>query len=281
MTCMELVLGTAQLTRPYGVLSASQFSEGDSPQELFRAARESGFSALDTAALYGNAEEAIGSVDHGLKVHTKLDPALDPEKSVHQSLRRLGVSFIDVVYLHEEFSGSRAQKETLQHLHTGLRSKIGAVGVSIYSEAEFFLALETPEISAIQLPLSALDRKFGPDHLAQASGAGTSVFARSIFLQGLLLIPSRDIPRRVKSLGPYVEQFQKIADRHGVSYADAALHFTKSYPGLAGIVIGANTVANIIEIAQSFHREQPTEFLDEFLQVASPPAHLTDPRLWT
>lgn len=279
---MELVLGTAQLTRPYGVLGeTSRHTAGDSPQELFEAARNCGFAGLDTAASYGDAEEAIGSADHGLKIYTKLDPALDPEESVYQSLRKMGVSFLDIVYLHEEFSGSRSQKKTLQRLHDALRPQVGSVGVSIYSEAEFFLALETPEISAIQLPLSALSGTFGSDHLAQASDADILVFARSILLQGLLLIPWRDIPRRVNFLTPYVEEFQRIADRHHVSYPDAAVHFTKSHSGLAGMVIGANTVANVTELAQSFHRGTPTEFLEEFSHVPAPPPHIADPRFWS
>ena len=57
---MELILGTAQLVRRYGITASRVPSSGDA-HALLAAAREVGVRALDTAPGYGTAEATIGA----------------------------------------------------------------------------------------------------------------------------------------------------------------------------------------------------------------------------
>ena len=93
---MELILGTAQLTRPYGILHTDPISR-DSPHDILRASKASGFGAVDTALIYGEAEEAIRDARLGMPIHTKIDPAVGGLASIRQSMKTLNVEAVDVV----------------------------------------------------------------------------------------------------------------------------------------------------------------------------------------
>ena len=95
-----------------------------------------------------------------------------------------------------------------------------------------------PEL--VQLPINVLDQRLLTDGTIRALAArGVEIHARSIFLQGLLLIPPDAIPAPLGGLRDPVANFQKLAAARRLSPLEAALGFVLRIPeirvGLCGV----------------------------------------------
>src|SRR5687768_17184665 len=98
----DLVLGTAQLTNPYGILTRGDRDDASgAAHRLLDAASRFGVVVVDTAPAYGDAESMIGESPHAFTVHTKVSAQRRPRQSVDESLARLRGKPIDVLYLHD------------------------------------------------------------------------------------------------------------------------------------------------------------------------------------
>lgn len=276
---MHLILGTAQLTRPYGILRDASPTR-DSPHSVLHAAKDSGFTGLDTAPIYGDAERVIGGANLGIALHTKIDPELDGVASVLRSKERLGVQKLDVVYQHEAFDGSKQQLEALRRIRGEVGEFVLDLGASIYTRREFELAVAAEVVSAIQIPLNVATSHFDPDDFLTAQSEGKKVFARSVFLQGVLTATPSKLPSALESLRILVSTFQNLARRWDMTPAHAALAYVKAQRGLCGIVVGANTVANVKEISDGFAISANEAFLEECQNLPRTNAFETDPRNW-
>lgn len=276
-----IILGTAQLGRPYGVLDRAHIRSSDEQLKLVRIAESMGVVALDTSPVYGNAERIIGASGTSLQVHTKCHPGLPVEKSLSLSRQSLQRDFLDVIYLHERLLDGRNVKMKLRALTKHLGDGVGAVGVSIYEVEEFLEALKIPEVSLIQVPVSILDRRFvDSDLLYQAANLGKKVIARSVFLQGLLVTEISSLPHAVKALKPYIAGFDNVSRRLGISRLELSLSYVKNVAGLSGIIVGTSSISELEQVVGQFARSTNTEALDLISGIEIPPWDLVDPRKW-
>jgi aryl-alcohol dehydrogenase-like predicted oxidoreductase len=302
-TCGEYVVGGAQLGLDYGLANEAGRPSPDQIHTMLAIAAAAGATTIDTAAAYGDSESVIGAVLaddadlHGrFWVITKLAPDVedsgDPfavayllREAVDASRRRLRQDRIPLLLLHRS-SARRALDgalwETLRKLvDEGI---IGGLGVSVYAPEEALDALSDPHVVAIQMPLSALDRRMVhagvPDRCRER---GVAVFARSIFLQGALAVPNLPPGAYPERLGPYVDRFHREAARLGRSGASLALAYVRAIPGLAGLVVGAETVGQVRDNVALFDMEplSANERCELEAALGSPAYDLVDISRWS
>lgn len=276
---VDLIIGTAQLTRPYGILQAGA-TASSTPQDVLYAASESGFVGVDTAPIYGEAEEVIGEAQLGLEIHTKIDPELDGLTSIVQSRERLKVERLQLVYQHEVFDGSRRQLDALERLRDESSSFVDSLGVSIYTRREFEMAVDVEAIGAIQLPLNVATNTFTEGDFREAQSANKKIYARSIFLQGVLTAAPAQLPQAVAKLQGFVREFHVLAEKWEMTPVQAGIAYVKSHEGLSGIVVGANSVSNVIEVSEAFSNNVEFGFVEECGNLRRPDASIADPRTW-
>lgn len=277
---MELILGTAQLTRPYGVLEGRSEAEAIAGgASILEKARECGTRAVDTAPTYGSAEEILGQSGFDFEIHTKLDPSLPPRQSLERSAGTLLPCVITVVYFHQQYLGTQEQLDFLGWITESPFQSV-EVGVSIYSEDEFWRALERPEITVIQIPFSFLDRRFGRALQEEAVGRGKKLYARSIFHQGLLSREAADISFLDDSVVLAVEQFRKAARTCELSPAQAAMGWVRRHNLLSGIVIGATSAAEWEDTVDIFSNSETTPSCAALEEIPLPHWSVIDPRRW-
>lgn len=276
---MELILGTAQLDGSYG-----RFRRHDSDQTapaLLSEAWRLGFHTLDTAASYAGVEEQIGQSDWPGEIHTKLDPALSPTDSVSQSLRRLGRESLNVVYFHTPDIVRQSPSQTLHVRELLPRSLVQRLGVSVYSPEEAVAALEHTAFEVIQIPLNLADGRWSNQLLSEIQSTGRLLIARSVFLQGALLRPSRELPLFLHALQASVEKLHALSEKSGRTVAELALAWVRGKPGVSGIIVGAETVAQLGELSAAFHAptlsSEETSMLDS---LALNDLTVIDPRTW-
>lgn len=302
-TCGEYVVGGAQLGLDYGLANVAGRPSPDQVHTMLAMAAAAGATTIDTAAAYGDSESVIGAAlanDADLHerfwVITKLDPevgdARDPfevanlvRQAVDASRRRLRQDRIPLLLLHRS-SALRALDgalwETLRKLVE--QDIIGGLGVSVYAPEEALDALSDPHVAAIQIPLSALDRRMVaagvPDRCRER---GVALFARSLFLQGALAAPNLPPGAYPGRLKPYVDRFHWEAAQLGRTGANLALAYVRAIPGLTGLVIGAETVGQVRDNVTLFDLQplDPNERYALEAALGSPDDNLVDVSRWS
>jgi aryl-alcohol dehydrogenase-like predicted oxidoreductase len=232
---VELILGTAQLTRRYGIVARGEAPDAGSADVLLRTAHELGVGTVDTAPAYGDAEAAIGRSGFPFAVHTKLDPTLAPEASLTASLERLDRQRVDILHLHDPeavFDPSR-----LHAARCLVGERVGTLGASVYTTAAAEAALAAG-LGAVQVPLNLLDRRFDDGLLARLATSGVQVLVRSALLQGLLADPQRGLGR-VPGLDRALSSVLGAARELEREPFELALGWVRARPGVDAVVLGA------------------------------------------
>jgi len=137
---------------------------------IFREAIDRGITYIDTARIYGNAEEILGHViakqRDKLFVVTKVSThtADEAERSLSESLRRLKTDHVDLVHIHsigskniDKVLGKGGALEYL--LNQKENGKIRFVGISGHNRpANFVRMLQTDQIDVVMCVMNYADR---------------------------------------------------------------------------------------------------------------------------
>ena len=255
----QLCLGTVQFGLCYGIHNTL----GRQPTEtevfgVLDAALDAGVRMFDTASAYGTSEELLGYYElaaRGGNIVSKLCPAMDGERrydvlhELRQSLDRLAVPCLYGYLLHraEDMDNSAVMMGLAEAKARGWTKKIG---VSIYATEDAMRAAEDPRIDIIQVPYNVLDQRLDQcGFFACAEKNGKEVFARSSFLQGLLLMSPADAEAKVAGSGVYVERFQAMAAEDGFLPREAAMLYTLCHAGISYVVFGVDTSSQLNENA--------------------------------
>ncbi len=226
-------------------------TRADATQLLAEAARV-GYQGVDTAPAYGDSEAAIGATRWNLEIHTKLDPDLPPAASLERSLRRLRRDRVAVLYFHTPGIATSDPAGIVAQAIELVGDAVGRLGVSVYDAADFAAAVAHPLITVIQAPISVLDRRLDLSILADARNHDVQVYARSVLFQGLLTAPADAIPRRFAPIIPSIEAVRRVADAGSMSPLDLAVRWVRDLPGMTGIVVGAQRIAELNEVAAAW-----------------------------
>ena len=291
----RLVLGAAQLGMEYGIANKTGRPDSDLAKKIVKTAWESGIKIYDTAQEYGESEIVLGNAMQLLglcsepRVITKLDPNLDHldkyalERAIRRSLDRLHIPTLHGLMLHrEEYLElwERGLGDILRGFITrGLTEYIGA---SVYSPKKAALALGTDGIDMIQIPSNIFDRRFeqaGVFELAQRRGK--EIYVRSVFLQGLILMNTDELPERMQFAVEVLNKLEDLSRETGLSKQDLSLNYVRKAFPEANIVIGVETSEQIRNNLKSWKRAFPVELVEQvqedFLNVEE---RILNPSLW-
>ncbi len=299
-----LVLGGAQFGMAYGIANRAGKPDDRELARILNLAERAGVTHLDTAAGYGDSEARIGAAlapESPLFIVTKLPPDLlegQPRaeelgfrvrKAVERSLALLRRSRLDAVQLHrfEHFEGGDGAVWRALRALQG-KGQIGRIGCSIYRPEELSALLQDPDVGLVQLPFNILDGRWLEPAVQRAVAARPDVIlhGRSALLQGLLTvtdpaewpIPDYDLARRCIA---GLEALTATLGRESV--ADLCFAYARAQPWLAGIVVGAETGAQMAENLRLFRNPALTPDQAAAAAAALPgplPEQLLNPALW-
>ena len=263
-----LCLGTVQFGLAYGINNRGGKPEQQRVFAILDRALAAGIDRLDTAAVYGDAETVLGEyirsrqVAGKLNVVSKLRPDFfdntykDPvhlqqalQQEVQASLTRLGLERLDGYLLHsatEEQLRHAGLSEAMQALRqTGLVRETGA---SLYTPEQAMTALQTGWVDAVQVPYNILDRRLDrADFFGQNNHRvrPLTVYARSVLLQGLLMMRPDEIPPHLTALAPHLRELDEWLASQGVDRLTAAFGFVSRHPGIDAVVVGVDSLEQL------------------------------------
>lgn len=287
----RLGLGGAPLS---GMVLADGIYGGTAYQQaisIIRRAYELGIRYFDTAPLYGEgrSEVRVGRAladrpRSAFAVSTKVSRVLDPVsgeaasysedgipklkvtfdfsragilRSLEESLKRLNMRAVDILYLHDsDFTGQHPEstfREALPVL-AELRQQgvVKAIGMGMNQWELTARCMRDFDLDIILMAgrYTLLDQSALPVFMAECVRRGTRVAIGGPYNSGIL---ARDLDKPVSfdyepAPGQLVEKaraIKAVCDRHGVDLKAAALQFVLAHPAVATAIPGAQTVGEV------------------------------------
>lgn len=257
---MRLALGTAQFGMHYGVANQAGQIALSEARKILQCASDNGVDVLDTAISYGESEIRLGQAGVlDFKVVTKF-PAIPigcnnivewASEQIIASMNRLGVMSLYGLLLHrsDDLLGSNGKVlyETL--LKFKRAGKIQKLGVSIYSPNELDSIDNLFNIELVQAPFNLLDQRL---HLSgwldRLKARDVEVHARSVFLQGLLLMRPSDRPIKFKRWAAFWSKWDAWIEQAGITPLSACIRFAYTFPQIDRLVVGVDSLRQLEEI---------------------------------
>jgi D-threo-aldose 1-dehydrogenase len=228
----------------------------------------------------------------GLPFRADFDYSADgARRSIDDSLQRLGVSRIDVVYLHdiaEDTHGanwSEVFKKAMAGAARALddlkrQGTIRAWGLGVNRVEPCLRALREaePDVFLLAGRYSLLDHAALDTLLPACAARGVELVIGGPFNSGLLAGGSTF--EYATAPAAMIEKTRRIADhcaRFGVDLKAAALQFCKAPAGVAAVVAGARSRGEIEQNAESMRARIPPAFWASLKEAGLLPPHAPEP----
>jgi len=261
---MKLGLGAVQMGLDYGISNKNGRTIDEEVVKILEVASRNNIRIIDTAAMYGTSEEALGkalSESHRFKIVTKTprftasaitsDDVQRLENSFFQSLHKMKRASIYGLLIHNADDLLTENAHLLFAKMSELKQKglVEKIGVSVYTALQIDEIIEKFQIDIIQLPINVLDQRLLiSGHLSKLKKSGVEIHARSAFLQGLLLMPSETLPPFFDAMKEHLKNYHRTIHQHGLTPVQAALGFLISIPDIDFIICGVNNNTQLKEI---------------------------------
>lgn len=290
---MKLALGTVQFGLNYGISNDGGKTPFEEVVKIIDYAESAGIKVLDTAASYGESEKVIGQVTKSndfsivtkvpaFKSHVISDKDIQQiESTFHDSLKKLKRDKIDGIILHDvnDLFKKNGEKIYLKLLKLKEMNLVDKIGFSIYESEQIDKICELYTFDIIQLPINVLDQRLLKNNqLSKLKSLGVEIYARSIFLQGLLLMDLESIPSYFDPIRPTLSKYHKLLQENDMTLLDGAINFIKNIKEIDYLVVGVNNLDQLIEINKSSKVESGNEI--DYTIFTSDNKEFIDPRRW-
>ncbi|GAA4612700.1 aldo/keto reductase [Actinoallomurus liliacearum] len=183
-------------------------------------------------------------------------------RSLEESLKRLGVDRVDVVYLHDPDDHEEEVYTTAYPALAALRDEgvVGAIGAGMNQTPMLTRFVERLDLDVVLCAgrYTLLDRSAEEDLLPACARRGTSVVAGGVYNSGLLAGGTTyDYAPAPPELRERAARLERICAEHGVPLRAAALRFPLRHPAVASVLVGCRSAAEVDDNGDLFEREIP------------------------
>jgi D-threo-aldose 1-dehydrogenase len=244
-------------------------------QATLRAAADAGLRYFDTAPQYGHGlgEQRVGRALRELgrerfTLSTKVGKLLGPAgiefdysgagvlRSVEQSLERLGLERIDMLFIHDvnrKYHGERVEERYREAIAGAVPAlaelrragTVKAIGVALNDVDICARFVREAQIDAVMLPAryTLLDQSAADELLPLCAARGVAVLVAAPFDSGILATGadgggSYNYAPPPPAIVQRTRRIESVCRRHGVTLAAAALQFPLAHPAVASVVAG-------------------------------------------
>lgn len=293
-----MILGTAQLGMDYGINNTIGIPKEQETFEILKYAYENGIHILDTASAYGKSEECIGFFHSRYKkcfdVCTKLPVDIDKkdgkikdiiEESIIRSLGVLNVNSMYCCYLHrfEQCKDKSIMEALYNAKHRGL---INNIGISIYYPNELCYIVHNLRgiVDIVQLPINIFSIAKWNDELEKAKECNIRIFARSVYLQGLVFKNPQDKKVQLLGAGKYLKRLIELASENNFTISQVCINAIWRMNQINEVIIGCE---NLQQLSDNLNLIREVVNFDNSLYLSLKelgeeiPDHIIDPSKWS
>ena len=204
-------------------------------------------------------------------------------RSYEDSLQRLGINKVDVLYIHDLDSGYFPDEADLlarlRELETGgfraleelkRSGEISAIGAGINERGMIDRFLDRYPLDAFLVAsrYTLLEQTIYADELLRAEREGAGIVIGGAFNSGILATGASGTARYEYSAAPAavlerVRRLEAVANRHDVPLAAAALQFPLGFKAVASVLNGPSRTSEILQNIAHVQRAIPDDFWQE------------------
>ena len=229
---------------------------------------------------------------HGLPFRRRLDYTHDGTlRSIEDSLQRLGLSRIDIVYIHdcapdwlgpdwrEQFDvAMNGAARALTRLREEGVIRAWGLGVNVVEPCLLALERSDPNMFLVAGRYTLLDHAALPELLPACEKRGAHVVIGGPYNSGLLAggttfnyeAAKPEMLARARAIGA-------VCGRHGVDPKAAALQFCAAHPAVAAVIPGPRTAEEVRQNAAAMTQPIPPALWDELKSVGLLPTEAPTP----
>jgi aryl-alcohol dehydrogenase-like predicted oxidoreductase len=259
----RIALGTAQFGMSYGIANKEGQVSRREVGRIINLAKKIGIRTIDTAMDYGDSELIVGKQNlQNMSIMTKVGyvPFNQKDSSgwlrqhLNRSLDRLNVLSIETLMLHKPQqlllpSGDEIYRQLLALKAEGL---IKQLGISVYNPDELDTILDRYEFCLVQAPYNVFDQRF--DHsgwIARLHKMRTKLHVRSIFMQGLLLMPKEKRPLKFQRWQQLWNRWDQWLVESNTTPLAACLHHALANEKIERVLVGVDKSSQLQQIVQA------------------------------
>jgi hypothetical protein len=284
----KIIIGSANFNQIYGI--KKNFIKKSEITKLLNLALKNKIKTIDTSPLYNNSEKIIGLLNNNrFKIISKIPkPPKNIKRenikkwlkqSVMVSLKNLKLKKFECLLLHNANSllsknGDEIYKCIRSMKISGFTNKIG---VSIYDFHVLDKILKKFKFNLIQAPFNILDQRLvEKGWLKKLKKRKIEVHARSIFLQGILLLKHNQLPKKLIKLSKNLKIWENWLKKNKFNSMQLCLSYVLNQRQLDGIVVGCNNTNQLKQILKL--KKIKNNFSLPNLNIKD--KKLIDPRKW-
>lgn len=277
----KLALGSAQFGLNYGVANYDGKVKLGEVKSILKCAKKNRINTLDTASVYGNSEKALGmaGVDDFLVI-TKTSQFTkntnEVIKNFHQSLVNLKKPNVDGLLIHNINEVSHMQFSDLFNKVLDLKRQglVNKIGFSTYTPEQVDFLLENFDFDLIQVPFNILDnRLMQGGQINILNHKGIEVHARSVFLQGLLLLSKQNMPNNFKPWDALWKIWYEWLNDNKITALEATIKYAISKPEISKVLVGVDStkqLKEILNVSSGDLPEMPSELFTDDVDLLNP-----------
>lgn len=265
----KLAIGTVQFGLNYGISNDIGKIKFEEAKKIINLAKKSKISLIDTAASYGDSESRLGKIGvDEFKIVTKL-PRISKESlninnwledQLKHSFRKLRIKSLYGLLVHnsDSLSGKFGEKLANDLYKMKIKGLVKKIGISIYDPSELTKILNFFKPDIVQVPFSIFDKRFiSSGLLSQLKKNKIEVHARSIFLQGLILMSENSRPSKFNKWNYLWKIWHEWLNDNKIKPLDACIRYACSIKDLDKIIVGINTKQQLEQIMIALEGKLP------------------------
>jgi hypothetical protein len=283
----KFILGTANFNGNYGIAQKKNL-ELAQIDEILSFAQANNLNHFDTANSYGNSQKILGRLleySNPVQIDSKIGnqecgTVESILESVQKSLSELKIDKLSTLYLHDANSLLGDNKSSTKNgltkiLEMGLADHIG---VSVYTLNDLLeCKKELIVLSRFQVPENICDRRLSQsEEMLELARDNNVINIRSIFLQGLLLMPVEAIPKSLSESRKSINDLELYAKKEDVDRIDLCIAYAKSISWASKIVVGVESITQLRAILDSNYKLSS----EWERNVSRASEAIADPRKW-
>ena len=252
----KLILGTANFDMNYGLKNRYKKLEKTEIKKIIYYLKEKKINYIDTSQNYNNTEKILGNLNiKNFKITTKFTFAQDTSALVKEKFltttKNLKTNFVHTIMFHrsEDLFKKNGEEVFSKMVLLKKGGYIKKIGVSVYRKEELKKVLDKYKFDVVQVPINIFNQSFlEKKFLSYLKKKKVEIHARSIFLQGLLLMRERKIPKFFLENSNIMKKWNLWLKKNKITNLEACLNFITNQKRIKKIVLGVDSLRQLNEI---------------------------------
>ena len=256
----RIAIGTAQYGMNYGIANKTGKISDLEMNRILNKAKDHNILTIDTAKSYGDCEQKLGKqiVDE-FRVITKVSNLTQSRNNTNaflleelkDSLGKLNLINLDTLLLHRsndllDYKKKEIYQSLISCKEAGLINKIG-ISADNVSDVESIINIF--DIDVVQFPLNIFNRELIESGLLKfLKNKKIEVHARSIFLQGLLLMEKKELNPYFNNWSSLFEDWEEWNQNNNFTKLEACLKYVVMFKEIDKYIVGIDSLQHLQEI---------------------------------